>query len=63
MWSAYVEALRGAERADVLDLWKNADEAGRLKLIAQVKAMQPSDKDREVRTPHRAGRRVASNRP
>jgi hypothetical protein len=67
VWSAYVEALRDAELADVLDLWKKADEAGRRKLLAQVKGMRPADKDREpdreVRTPHRSGRRVASNRP
>lgn len=66
LWSTYVEALRDAERADVLDLWKKADEAGRQKMIAQVRSMQPPDKerepDREVRAPHRSSR-LASHRP
>ena len=67
LWNAYVAALRGAERADVLELWNTADEVGRQKMIAQVRAMQPPEKEREpereVRAPHRSGGRVAFNRP
>ena len=67
LWSTYVEALRDAERADVLDLWKQTDEAGRQKMIAQIRTMSPPEKekepDREVRAPNRSGRRLVSHRP
>ena len=66
IWNAYLAALTHTERAEVLELWKRADEAGRMKLMGQVKEMQPPDKgrepDREVRNSERTGRRVASNR-
>jgi hypothetical protein len=42
LWSDYLAALGDAERADVMALWKQSDEAGRLKLIAQVKANSPT---------------------
>ena len=66
LWGAYLAALGDGERGDAIELWKQTDDAGRLKLLAQVRAMQPRDKDREpdreVRSPHRSGRWAVSNR-
>ena len=47
LWNTYLEALSYSERADLQELWKSADDAGRLKLIAQVKAMRPPNKDKD----------------
>ena len=48
IWNTYLEALTPTERADVLDIWNKTDDAGRQKLIVQVKAMKAPTKDREV---------------
>ena len=48
LWNTYLDALTQSERADVLDLWKRSDDAGRQKLIAQIKAMRVPTKDREL---------------
>ena len=66
LWKDYTEALTDSERGDVQELWKKTDDAGRLELIAQVRAMRTTNKapepDREVKKPIRAGCQMASNR-
>jgi len=67
-WGAYVDALRDSERADAVELWKKLDDAGRKKLLIQVRAMKSPDRekekepDKEVRGSIRPGHRLASNR-
>ena len=66
LWNAYIEALADSERGEVQDHWKKTDDAGRLKLIAQVRAMRTINKDkepdREVKKPTRSSRQLVSNR-
>ena len=66
LWKDYVAALDDSERNDMQELWKKADDEGRLKLIAQVRGMRPSrpapEPEREEKTSTRPARAVASNR-